>query len=212
MTSTAKRLVPLSGIAAVVLALVGFLIPGDTPDLDAPQRDVASFYAAHHSDLSVSGFLLAIACAFFLVFFAALRNFLRGFETGDGGTSTFSFAGGILVTVGLGIFAGLNVALGDVPDKLAPSALQTMNVLSEDLFPPFAIGVIVFLIATGIAVLLTGALTKWLGWMAIVGALFAVTPLFPVAMLALAVFTVIASIRMAMDAEVAPSEAAVHAT
>ena len=202
---TLNRLVPLSGILAVILVVIGFLITGETPDTDAPTQEVTSFYTSHDSDLTASGLLLALGGLFFLVFFAALRNFLRRSEPGDAGASTFSFAGGILITVGLGIFAGINLALGDVPDKIDPAALQTLNVMSENLFPPFAIGVLVFLISTGVAILRTGAFPRWLAWIIIVGAVFAVTPLFPVAMLALGLFTVIASVRLSMGTEGAPA-------
>jgi hypothetical protein len=195
-----KTLVPLSGIVAVVLVIASFSIIGETPDLDAPSDEVASFYVAHDSDATASGLLLAVAGLLFLVFFAELRNFLRRAEQSGPGASTLSFAGGILLTVGLAIFAGLDVALGDVPDKIDPAALQTMNVLGEDLFPAFAIGVMAFLLATGAAIIGTGALPRWLGWAIIVGALFAVSPLFPVAMLVLGLFTLFASVRMAMAA------------
>jgi hypothetical protein len=198
---TSKRPVPLSGIVAVILVVIGFLVTGDTPDTDASTQEVASFYRSHDSDLLASGFLLALGALFFLVFFATLRNFLRRFEPTDAGASTFSFAGGILLTVGLAIFAGINVTLGDVPDKLDPAGLQTLNVMSENFFPPFAIGVLVFLISTGVATIRTGAFPAWLGWAIIVGALFAVSPLFPIAMIALGVFTLVASARMAMGAE-----------
>ena len=90
---TLKRLVPLSGILAVILVVIGFLVTGETPDTDAPAQEVASFYTSHDSDLSASGILLALGALFFLVFFAALRNFLRRSEPADAGASTFSFAG-----------------------------------------------------------------------------------------------------------------------
>jgi hypothetical protein len=89
-----------------------------------------------------------------------------------------------------------------------PAGLQTLNVMSENLFPPFAIGVLVFLISTGIAVIRTGAFPAWLGWAIIVGAAFAITPLFPIAMLVLGVFTLFASASMAMRAE--PTAAAAN--
>ena len=195
-----NRFVPLSGILGVVLVLVGFIVAGSTPDLDKPVSEIQSFYVSHDSDLTASGILLAIGALFFLVFFCSLRNFLRKAEPGDAGASTYSFAAGIMVTVGLTLFAGISFALGDVPEKMDPAGLQLLNVLNEDLFPPFAVGTMVFLIATGVAILRTGAFPRWLGWVVIVGALFAVTPLFPVAMLALALFTVIAGITISRAA------------
>jgi hypothetical protein len=195
-----NRLVPLSGILAVALTVISFVIVGDTPDLDAPVTEIKSFYVTHDTDLATGGILLVLAGLFFLVFFSALRNFLRRAEPDAAGASTFSFAAGILVTVGLSIFGGIDVALGDVPDQLDPAGLQLLNVLSEDLFPPFAIGTLLFLVATGVAIIRTGTFPRWLGWAIIVGAVFGVTPLFPVAMLTLGLFTLIASVVMSMRA------------
>jgi hypothetical protein len=43
----ARRFVPLSGVAAVILIVVGSGTAGNTPKRDAPVGKLVSFYAAH---------------------------------------------------------------------------------------------------------------------------------------------------------------------
>jgi len=200
-----NKLIPFSGCFAVVLVLVGLLVTGDTPGTGASTAEVKSFYAAHDGRMLASGILLTLGGLFFLVFFAAFRNYLRQYEGEGGGISTYSYAGGILVAAGLGVLAAISFALGDVPDKADPAALQTLNVMSENFFPPFAIGVTAFLVSSAVAVLRTHALPRWIGWATGIGAIFAITPLFPVAMIALGLFTLAASVRMARATERSPA-------
>jgi hypothetical protein len=102
------------------------------------------------------------------------------------------------------IFAGLNFTLGDVPDKLDPAAIQTLHVLSEDLFPPLAVGAVIALFGFGLATLSTRAVPVWLGWIAVVGAVFALTPLWFVPFIAYGVFIIVTSVLMAMRPAGAP--------
>jgi hypothetical protein len=192
-----NKLIPFSGFVAVVLVLVGLLITGDTPGTGASTAEVKSFYTAHDGRMLVSGALLTLGGLFFLVFFAAFRSYLRQYEGEGDGLSAYTYAGGILVVAGLAVFAAISFALGDVPDKADPAALQTLNVMSENFFPPFALGVIAFLASSAVAAVRTGALPRWIGWVTGIGAIFAVSPLFPVAMVVLGLFTLVASVRMA---------------
>ena len=48
--------------------------------------------------------------------------------------------------------------------------------LSNDFFFPFEIGLIVFALCTGLAIIASGALPKWLGWVMVVIGVVAFTP------------------------------------
>ena len=48
--------------------------------------------------------------------------------------------------------------------------------LSNDIFFPFEIGLIVFALSIGLAIIASGALPKWLGWVMIVIGVVAFTP------------------------------------
>jgi hypothetical protein len=198
-----NKLVPLSGVAAVVAILVGFAITGDTPDANASATEVASFWTKHDSDGQFSGALVALGSVLFLIFSGTVAGVLRRAQNETGGASTLAYGGGILFVVGMAIFASLVFTLGDAGPDIDPSAAQTLNALNEDLFFPVAAGAVAFLLGAGIGILKTGVLPKALGWLAIVGVVIGLTPVGFFSMAILALFTLISSVILAMRAETA---------
>lgn len=192
----ARKLAPLSGVAGVVLAIAAFLIGGDTPAIDAPTDEVVSFYTSNDADQVLGGILLAYSVFFLAIFFSTVTSALRRAEGESGASSAVAFAGGILLSLGFLIFAGLSLTLGDAADTLDPAAVQTLNALNEDLFFPAAIGTTLFLFGVGIAVLKTGMLPRWLGWLAIVGGVIGLTPVGFFAVPILGIWVLIASIML----------------
>jgi hypothetical protein len=195
-----RQLVPLSGVAAVALIIAAFVIPGETPDTDASVGEVVSFYVDHDSEMQWASFLLALGALFFVFFSTNVAGMLRRAQGETGGSSALSFAGGIIFAVGGLIFAGIGFTLGDAVDDIGPASVQTLHVLSNDMFFPVAVGTATFLIGTGIATVKTGALPKWLGWVAIVVGIIAVTPLGFFAFLALGIWTAIVSVLLSLRA------------
>jgi hypothetical protein len=200
---TAQRLVPLIGILAVAAVVAAFAVGGETPDIDDPLREVVSFYKENDSDQAAAGLILGLGAVFFLCFLASLWPVLRGAEGERRGPSVLAFAGGIVFAIGLLIFAGLSFTLGDAADDLSPSGIQTLHVLSMEFFLPLAVGNLTFLLGTGISVVRTAVLPKWLGWVAIVGAVFQFTPLWFIPFLALALLIVVSSLLMSLRAKTA---------
>jgi hypothetical protein len=197
---TLKRLAPLSGLVSVALIAVAFVLGGEPPDSDAPINEVVSFYTENDSDQLAAGIVLAYGALFFLLFATALRNALRRAEGGDAGASTLSFAGAIVFVVGLAIWASFGFVIGDVADHVEDLTLQTLHVLSFDFFMANAIGIFAFLLGSGIAVVKTDVLPKWLGWVAIVVCLLAITPLFFIAGLVMAIWTLVVSVMLSLKA------------
>ena len=172
----AKRLVPLSGVPAVALIFASQIAAGSSPKADAPIDELVSFYGKHGSGQTVSGVLLSLGVLFFLIFSATVASVLRDAPGESAGSSALCLGGGVLLSVGLAIFAGLTFAIGDAGDQLDPSALQTLHVLSQELFYPVTVGISAFLLGAGTAVLKTAALPKWLGWLAVFLAVVAAIP------------------------------------
>jgi hypothetical protein len=202
---TAKSLVPLSGIAAVAFIIASFAVSGETPDTDASVQEVVDFYTDNDSELQAAGGLLALGALFFLFFSTNVAGVLRRAQGETGGSSALSFAGGVLFTVGATIFAGISFTLGDAVDDIDPSAVQTLHVLNNDMFFPIAVGTAAFLLGSGIAIVKTGVLPKWLGWVAIVLGIVAVTPLGFFAFTALGVWVLIVSVMLALRAGAEPA-------
>jgi hypothetical protein len=188
-------LAPLTGVAFFALLLASFIVGGSTPGSDATGQHVIAFYTAHKSKENVSAFLGFYSVVFFLFFAGVLRARLRE-AMPESALAAISFGGAVLVAIGGATFASLTVALTDIPDKLDPGAAQALNVLTQDFFAPLIAGTCVFMIANGIATLRSGIFPAWLGWIAILIGVVAVTPIGFAGFLALVIWTLIVSVLL----------------
>jgi hypothetical protein len=196
MPATWSERAPLTGIVAVVLLILAFVIGGETPDFDASGREVIDFYADNEGSQFASAILVTYGSLFLIFFVGALRSVLRRSEPGTGGLSAVAFGGGLLMALGLLVFAGLGFTLADAHDDLEPAAAQTLNALNGDFFQPLAVGTAALMLGAGLAILRGGALPRWLGWAAIVIGVLAVTPIGFFAFLASGIWIVVASVLM----------------
>jgi hypothetical protein len=194
-----KQLAPLSGVLAVLLIIVAFVVSGETPEADDSLSKVISYYSDHDSEMQISAALLGLGSFFFLLFSTTVAGALRRAPGASKGAAAFSFAGGIVFAVGLTIFAGLGFAAGDVVGDVDPSVVQTLNALGMDMFFTVAVGTGAFLLGAGVGTLKTGALPRWLGWAAVVIGVIAITPAGFFGFLALGVWTLVASVMLAMQ-------------
>jgi hypothetical protein len=174
MPDSLRRLAPLTGIVFAVLLAVTFTTPS-TPDVHDTGQQVIQHYNDHKSAHLIGDITGGVAVVFFLFFISALRSFFKDKEGADG-LSMAAFAGGILIAVGGGLFTSLDVALIDARHDISPQAVQALNVLNNDIFFPFEIGLIVFALSIGLAIIASGALPKWLGWIMVVIGVVAFTP------------------------------------
>jgi hypothetical protein len=196
----ASKVLPLVGVLAVALVVTAFAVGGETPDVDDPIAEVVAFYTENDSDVFAGSLLLLVAAAAFLAWSVQLRSVLYASEGGSAPRTTLGLVGAVIFAVGMTIFAGIGVSLGDAPEKLDPAAVQALHVLNMDLFPPLALGTFFTLMGNGLAVLNTRALPVWLGWLGVVGALFAFTPLWFVPFLALGVLILVSSVLLSARA------------
>lgn len=188
------RFVPLTGVVFVALLVATNVLVGSAPESSDSAAKVIAFYQAHRTKIEISSFLTGLSLFFGLFFYASLRDYLFRARVAARLAAT-AFGGAVLFAVGGGLAAGLQFALADVPSKLSPAAAQALNLLENDL-AVFALtaGVAVLLMAAGIAIVRSGLLPVWLGWVAIVIAVVGLTPVGFFAFLAAGVWTLIASI------------------
>ena len=201
-------LVPLAGILAIVLIVLAFVIGGETPDGDDSLRKIVSFYRDHDSDQMAAAALLGWGAAFFMLFASGLWRVVRDAETEGHGSSALLLAGSAVWAVGATIFAGITFTLADFAKDLTPSAMQALNALNEDMFMTIAVGTFAFSMGAGISVLNTRVLPKWLGWLSIVIAIVAITPLGFFGFLAMGIWVVIASVVLLLRGGSTPAPAA----
>jgi hypothetical protein len=200
-----SSLVPLTGAVFVLLFVASFIVVGEAPSADDPVDEIVSFYTESDTEVTIGSLLGALGAVLFLFFVSTLRSYLRTAEGGTGWLSNVAFAGGIVASVGMLIFAGLGFTLADSSDALDPAATQAINALSFDLFFPAAGGILTLLVASGLLSIRTGALPRWLGWAALVIAVAIFTPVGFVAFLASVAWVLVVSIVLVRGGTPAPS-------
>jgi hypothetical protein len=198
------RFVPLLGALFVVLIVVGYLVAGDTPDIDAlgPKiRDAYDSEAKHQ----IAAFLVALG-AVPLVFFAGyFRAVLRRLHPSGLLTANIALAGAITAATGLAVQSIIHAALAEAAQKskFSDQALQSLNALDGWSFYPLAIGLAIFMLASGLA-LVRGRrfLPPFLGWAAVALGVLGLVPLvgFFAAILS-AIWVVVVSLMLFARAE-----------
>jgi len=187
------RLAPLTGVAFFVLLVASGVTAQKPPDDFASSATVVSFFKAHQGAEKVSNLLAGLAVVFLVLFASWLRTHLD--SRGAGGLASAVFGGALVLVVGGAARAGIGWALASGHDKLDPGAAQTLNVLFSSHYPAI-VGIAVFMFALWVAILRTGALPRWLGWIALPIGLIAIAPPSLIPLFATAVWILVVSILM----------------
>jgi hypothetical protein len=203
MTRSREWLVPLTGVGFVVVGIVSFIVGGEPKSADDPVREIVAYYVDNKDSVEAGAFI-GVAATVLLVFFGAyLRRFLRA-AAGEGEMlSLVSFVGIAIVAVGFAIDTTILIALSEAADDINPIAVQSLQALWDNDFVPLALGVLLFLWGTGLSVIRSGALPKWLGWVMIVLGVLGLTPVGFVSAIGAAILVLVLSILLSMRARAA---------
>ena len=197
---------PLTGVAFIVLAVVGAAIGGEPPGADEGAQAVANHYRDNDSSIFAAALITGVALTLLIFFAGFLRRALRQAE-GDGGVlSLVAFAGAVVLATGAAVDVMLQFAMAEAADDLAPAQLQTLQAVWDNDWLPLAVGVQVFLLAAGLSIVRHGALAAWMGWLAIVLGVIGMTPAGFVAFLGGGVWILIASVMLALRARSATAQ------
>jgi hypothetical protein len=200
MNGSKGWLVPLTGAGFIVVAMIGFIVGGEPKDAGHPATEIVDWYIDNKDSVEVGAFI-GVAATVLLVFFGAyLRNVLRAAAGGTDMLSLVSFIGVVVVAVGFAIDTTILIALAERADDIDPIAVQSLQALWDNDFVPIALGILLFLWATGISVVRSGALPKWIGWIMILLGIVALTPLGFVSFIGTAVLILVISILLAVRA------------
>jgi hypothetical protein len=200
MTRTREWLVPLTGVAFIVVGIVSFIIGGEPKSADEPVREVVDYYIDNKDSIEVAAFI-GIAASLLLIFFGAyLRKVLHAGAPEGEMLSLVSFIGFVLVAVGFAIDTTIGFALSERAEDIDPVAVQALQALWDNDFMPVLLGVIVFLWATGLSVIRSGVLPKWLGWVMVVLGAAALTPAGFVSVIGSAILVAALSIVLSLRA------------
>jgi hypothetical protein len=194
-------LVPLLGIAFIVVLVVSLIIQGSPTSADNPPSQVQQWYQDNKDSAEIGAFLGVVAGALLIFFGAYLRKVLEDAEGQGSMLPILALIGLSIVAVGAAIDGMLLFAAAEAADDIPAPEIQTIQAIWDNDFLPFFLGVLVFLWSVGISVLRSGVLPKWLGWFAIVfGVVSLAGPLGFIGALGAAVWIIIASIMLSIRA------------
>jgi hypothetical protein len=176
------RLLALSGVAFAVLFVIGwFASGGNTPDYQAADSDWTQWADDNQWNSRIGAFAMLLATFVFLYFVGTIQTVLGTAETtvrGAAQLARVAFAGGLI-----GI-AGLTTAIVTIASATSEGAdvdPVVTRAVATALAGPFllaAMGFAALLLAAGLLTLRTGVFARWVGIVAVVGAIsFLITPL-----------------------------------
>lgn len=198
---SANRLAALTGVAFVVLLVVGGAIAGEPPSPDDGVDEIVDFYTENDSSVMIGSVIQALGLVALVFFGGYLR---RVFQEAAGPNHTLPSvvqAGAAIVAVGGAIDATINFALADSIEDVDPVAAQALVMLWNNDWIPIAVGGMTLILASGLSILRHGGLPRWMGWVAIVLAVAMATPAGFVAFLLIGLWIIVASIMLALRAD-----------
>ena len=164
-----KRWVAIAGLLFVIIVVVSGAVVGPMPPgSHASAAKVVAFYMHHKTGVQVSAYLLELAVFVGLFFFWYLRELVSTIPA-NRRLATFGFSGAVLFAVSGGLAGTFKWMAADAVTHVNPGTMQTLGVLQND-GTTFITGVgqAVFLVATGIVLIRSGILPRWLGWVGVV--------------------------------------------
>jgi len=107
----------------------------------------------------------------------------------------------VIVAIAGSLDSMISFSIAEAVDKgVDPSSVVPLQALWDNDFFPFALGVAVFLWALGISVVKHGALPKWIGYVAILAGIAAVTPVGFFSSMVAGILVLVSSVVLAMRA------------
>ena len=156
-----ERLGAIAGIAAMVLIIVGFFLPGAPPKADDAVSEFTDFLVDKRGALLAGTMLIGLGAALLLTFFSALRDQLAVGGRGNAFAREAFGAGIVTVTInliGAGILAGAAFEVGGLGDDVLNRALLDT---AAEVFTLAGFPVSFFFFSAAAAVSQSGGLPRW---------------------------------------------------
>jgi hypothetical protein len=169
-----ERYAPLTGVAAVVLWVIGVVVSesGAARPEDERAENILAWYGDNENTIIAGELIFVLGVLFFIWFLGSLRSTLIGAEGGTGRVASIAFGSGLLAALGMiiGAAALIQPTFAD-EGELSGEAAQAMSILSDAMFGVTEVTLIPLLVAVGIVILRHGALPRWLAWVSFLLAL-----------------------------------------
>ena len=192
--------VPLTGVAFVVCAIVGSILSGEAPSADDPVREIVSHYQDNKDSIEFGALFFVIAAALFVFFAGFMRKLLDREAGGQSMLPSVALVGSGIFATGAAIDATISFGLAEAAGDIEPTAVQALQALWDNDFMPLALGTGLFFLATGLAIVRYGGVPTWLGWIAVLLGVIALTPVGFVAFMAGGLWILGVSVLLAIRA------------
>jgi hypothetical protein len=128
-SSRFDRLLPLAGILAGVLFLVGLVLNRTDPSSETGPAETFAYWQDNHGQHQIVGLLVAPLIAFLLLFFGA--GVKRRLEAGNGGSGhgSVAFGGALLAATTFASVGMLEAAMANAAHEGEQQAVYTLNQL-----------------------------------------------------------------------------------
>ncbi len=201
---------PLAGALSAVAFVASFITGSSTPDSDQTGAQVISWYTAHHTSQILSNLFAALAMALLVAFAVTLAGRVR---RGERWVAVGLVAGAVCLAVGLTATLGFNLVLALDTSHLTTASAQTPNLLQNEFILPLLVGVVLFGILGGLAMVAGRMLPAAMGWVLFaVGVAALVPPIAWFCLLGTMLWVLIASIWLTVQKPPAVAHEAVAAS
>lgn len=173
-----ERYAPWTGVLAVVLWVVGFLIlmsPGNVAQ-DASPEQVLDYHQRNGGPVIAGSFIFMLGVLSFVWFLGSLASSLRVAEAGAGRVASIAFGGGLgmavcaLLLPSGGVYVALAAGTMSAASADALRHLPGVFYIGVELFAAVLVG------ATGLVALRTAVLPRWLAWVSLLLGLVLLIP------------------------------------
>jgi hypothetical protein len=198
MTAWLSKWGPLAGTLSGILFIACFVIgSGNAPDTSASGQQIIQWYTQHPHQV-YSDSLLGVSM-FFLILFAAVLP--RRIRRGEAWLANAAVAGAVCTGIGGTILLGIDLVLARDAKHLTVASAQTLSLLQNDFALPWTLGIALFGVLTGLAVVAGRILPAWMGWVLFaLGVVALVPPLSWFAFLLSMLWVLVAGIWMTVQA------------
>lgn len=167
-----QKALAASGIVFALLVILSIIIGADEhPDFGAGASEWRELATDGKDDNQASALLGLLGVLFFVMFVGVVRSALartelqlRGFTRG----ADIALAGGILAATGVAIAIAMGTAAASQPADTPDEVVRAMFHLADSVWAAAVVGFAVFLLNAGMLIVRTGALPRWIGWVAVV--------------------------------------------
>ena len=196
------RYAPLTGIAAVVLWVLGiFLEEASDPPRDEDERSgeaLMTWFTDNETEIVVANVIFIVGCLAFMWFIASLASSLRAVEGLPGRLSSLAFAGGMLAGFSLIVSAASRVQGAIEGDDLTPDSALTLDMVGNMFFGGAEMTGVLLMLGAALAILRTRLLPAWLAWFSLfLAVLLLIVPIGWIGVIAgLPIWTLITSVLL----------------